>query len=104
MLIALNHYLGADYPGYFHWPAYMRAHKTPAALPCDIAGGPSRPRPTPMRPRGADATLASRLLYEGAPAHAKTLLTGCTPAQALGYTDDAYRQRLADEAMLWHAL
>lgn len=103
MLIALNHYLGADYPGYSHWPAYMRAQKTPASLPCDIAEALTATS-YPYEAAGTDATLASRLLYEGALAHAKTLLTGCTPAQALGYTDDEYRQLLADEAVLWHAL
>ncbi|MDE6331853.1 MAG: hypothetical protein K2L80_04550, partial [Muribaculaceae bacterium] len=37
MLIALNHYLGSDYPGYSGMPAYRCKDETPQQLPDDMA-------------------------------------------------------------------
>ena len=37
MLIALNHYLGAEYEGYSHFPLYSRLVKEPAIMPFDIS-------------------------------------------------------------------
>lgn len=102
MLIALNHYLGADYPGYAGLPEYMRDfNKTPGALPYDIAEA----LVATSYPFSADAsgtTLLSRMLYEGAIAAAKIeLVDNAVPARALGYTDEEYRWLADNEAELW---
>lgn len=103
MLIALNHYLGADYPGYSHWPAYMRNRKTPQNLPCDIAEALTATQ-MPYAAENEQATALSRMLYEGALAYVKMQLTGCTPAEALGYTPEQYADLLEIESPVWHSI
>lgn len=100
MLIALNHYLGADYPGYVHWPAYMRLEKTPARLPYDLAEALVADR-WPYCP-AADASALSRIVYEGALTLAKIrLVPDGDMSGALGYTQ-AQLEWLADnEHAIW---
>lgn len=102
MLIALNHYLGADYPGYSHLARYAAAAKTPARLPLDMAealAGSACPY------RGGDeATVLSRLLYEGAMAEARMRLAGVGEAEALGYDDATYAELCAHESEMWRKL
>ena len=103
MLVALNHYLGADFDGYSHLPDYMRRVKTPQMLPYDLAEAlvaTSYPcRETP------DATVASRLIYEGALAMARMrLVPDADEATALGYTPEQYKQLKANEKTLWQTL
>lgn len=100
MLIALNHYLGADYPGYAHWPVYMRLDKTPARLPYDLAEALVADR-WPYWP-DADATALSRIVYEGALTLAKIrLVPDGDMSGALGYTQ-AQLEWLADnEHAIW---
>ena len=103
MLIALNHYLGADYPGYSRWPAYARADKTPAMLPYDIVEAlvaTSYPYDS-----GGDATVLSRLLYEGALIEAKMqLVADADLATALGYTQSQLDWAEHNRADLWDML
>lgn len=107
VLIALNHYLGADYPGYSHWPAYMRLDKAPARLPYDLAEALVADR-YPYRPadsRDGGATVLSRLVYEGALTLAKIkLVPDGTLAGALGYTDAQLRWLEENEARIWQAM
>lgn len=64
MLIALNHYLGSDYPGYTSFEAYRRRDKTPAAMPYDLAASLAATQyPMTMT---EPATLLNWMLYEGA--------------------------------------
>lgn len=85
MMIALNHYLGADYDGYSHWPAYMRVYKEPSVLPYDMAEALVATTYR-YRTEGADATLLSRMLYEGALAKAKlSIVPDATLEGVLGY-------------------
>ncbi len=102
VLIALNHYLGADYPGYSHWPVFMRAAKTPEALAPDLAEALIATRyPYEIE----NGTLLNRMLYEGALAHAKqAAIPGLSDAMALGYDETQYRQLLEAEKALWHTL
>lgn len=103
MLIALNHYLGSDYPGYSHIPAYQREAKTPEMLPYDIAEA----LVATSYPFDGDnsSTLLSRMLYEGALAAIKThLVDGSTAAEALGYDDETYKWLLDNEKKLWDGL
>jgi len=103
MLIALNHYLGANFDGYSHLPAYMRLLKTPEMLPYDLAEAlvaTSYPYDNQ-----AGATLLSRLLYEGALVHAKlALVDRSEAAPALGYTDEQLGWLEDNEKELWNNL
>lgn len=100
MLIALNHYLGADYPGYAHWPVYMRLDKTPARLPYDLAEALVADR-WPYRP-AADATVLSRIVYEGALTLAKIrLVPDGDMSGALGYTQTQLEWLSDNEHAIW---
>ncbi len=104
MLIALNHYLGADYSGYRHrWPAYARNEKTPENLPYDIAEALVATR----YPYKADhnATALSRMLYEGALICAKlALVPEGNLAGALGYTDKELQWVEVNSGQLWQTM
>lgn len=103
MLIALNHYLGADYQGYSHLPHYQRAVKTPEQLPYDLAEALVATE-YPFE-EGENTTLLSRMLYEGALAFAKKrLVDASSPAPALGYDEDTYQSLLKSERDIWRAL
>lgn len=87
MVIALNHYLGASYPGYSHWEEYRRAGKTPEALPYDLAAALTATQ-IPMAGDG-EATLLDWMLYEGGLVEARMrLVEGADLAHALGYTPE----------------
>lgn len=101
MLIALNHYLGSDYPGYSHWEAYKRAGKAPGALPYDLAAAivaTSHPMAC-----GAEApTLLSNMLYEGALAEARMrLLPDPDEAAALGLLPEEMKFMQAHLPQMW---
>ncbi len=84
MIIALNHYLGADYPGYSHWEEYRRASKTPEMMPYDIAAALVATQ-IPMQ-SDEESTLADWMLYEGALVEARMrLVDNPDLATALGY-------------------
>ena len=102
MLIALNHYLGADYPGYSHVESYRRKLKTPARLPADI----TEALVATSCPYVSDdvASVLSRLLYEGALIEAITRLARISPAEAMGYTADEYAYLEQHETQLWQTL
>lgn len=103
MLVAMNHYLGAGYPGYSGWPEYARAQKTPQALPYDVAEALACTE-KPYQESGDD-TLLRRMLYEGAAVKARmALVRNSTPAAALGYSDGEYKWLCDNEAGLWQAL
>lgn len=103
MLVALNHYLGADFDGYSHLPSYMRLVKTPQMLPFDVAEAlvaTSYPYQY-----SDESTVLSRLLYEGVIAHLRCKLVGKPDiALALGYTPEQYEWLERNEKGLWNAL
>lgn len=104
MLIALNHYLGSDYPGYSHWPVFMRQNKKQEALPYDLAEALVATS-YPYALHGEDATLLSRMVYEGAITHAKmTLVPQSDPAKALGYTDVEFKWLADNEHSIWRSI
>ena len=102
MLIALNHYLGADYAGYTGMPVYRRASKTPERLPLDVAEALLGTQ-YPYEP-SQDATVLSRLLYEGAQAALRMRVAACSAVDALGYTDQEYALLSDHESELWQML
>lgn len=101
MMIALNHYLGEDYPGYSHWPGYMRRQKSPDRIPYDIAEALVATQ-YPYQAEGAAATVLSRMLYEGALTSAKmALVENSDLALALGYNDSDLRWLQDNEKAIW---
>lgn len=100
VLVALNHYLGSDYPGYETMPSYVRDGKTPSRLPADVAEAVVRVR-YPYTP--VEGTLLERMLYEGAVAQVVANAAG-SDGDALGYdtTDLDNAGRRLKEA--WQAL
>ncbi|MDE7386275.1 MAG: hypothetical protein K2N28_03965 [Muribaculaceae bacterium] len=100
VLVALNHYLGSDYPGYETMPSYVREGKTPTRLPADVAEAVVRVR-YPYSP--VEGTLLERMLYEGAVAEVVAQATG-NDGDALGYSIadlDTADHRLKD---VWYTL
>lgn len=84
VLIALNHYLGADFPGYAGWQEYRRAIKTPDMIPYDLAGVLAATQ-YPMADN--QPTLLSWMLYEGALVEGRMrLVPDATLDKALGYS------------------
>lgn len=104
VLIALNHYLGADYPGYSHWEAYMRANKTPQMLPYNVAEALVATR-HPFEPGADEPTLLSRMLYEGALVEAvMRLVPKAKEASALGYTQSQLEFARASTRQMWQEM
>ncbi|MDE6134689.1 MAG: hypothetical protein K2F79_03855 [Muribaculaceae bacterium] len=104
LFIALNHYLGSDYPGYTHWPEYMRRQKSPQRLPYDLAEALVATS-YPYSASGAEATALSRMLYEGAVVYAVTrLVDNPSEALALGYGQEEMGWFSKHETELWRAL
>jgi len=103
MLIALNHYLGADFAGYSHLPEYMKAAKTPAQLPYDICEALIASR-YPFEGT-FETTVLSRMLYEGAIIVAKlSLLPKGDVARAMGYTDSELKWLTDHRVEIWQQL
>ena len=104
MLIALNHYLGADYPGYSHWPSYMRQTKTIQSLPYDMAEALVATS-YPYTLEGEDDTALARMIYHGVLATIRQqLVPGSNRADALGYTPEQLKWLEDNERNLWHSL
>lgn len=104
MLVALNHYLGADYPGYSHWPVYMRLGKSPENMPYDIAEALVATS-YPYSATGDDNTLLAAMLYQGALAHARrSLVREGRPGTALGYDDLRMKKLHEEEGAIWRSL
>jgi len=105
VMIALNHYLGADYAGYdgrFH--EYEKVLKEPRRIPYDVAEAIVSVS-YPFDSRGTVPTVVSRMLYEGALVEAvMRVVSGAAEADALGITHEQYDWLLANEASLWREL
>lgn len=102
--IALNHYLGPDYPGYVGMEGYQRVVKTPQMLPYDMAEALVALR-YPLSDAGGERSVAERMLYEGALALAKLrLVPDAEPWMALGYQPEQYQWLEEHEAELWRKL
>lgn len=103
MLIGLNHYLGADYQGYAGFDDYRRRLKRPDRIVYDVAEAVVASA-YPFAGR-ADATVLSRMLYEGALMYALLKsVPGATEASVLGYDDAQMRWAEDNEARIWDAM
>lgn len=101
VLVALNHYLGADYPGYASMPAYMVSQKVPARIVPDVVEALVRVN-YPYEP--VDGTLIERMLYEGAVTKAVAMALGGDIGQAMGYTRSQLDVAVGHEGEAWNAL
>lgn len=103
MFVALNHYLGADHPAYRGMPAYRLAEKNPDRLPYDVTEAMIC-RKYPYTP-GKDATVLTRILYEGIVTLAKIeLVPEGSMSGALGYTEDQLQWLDDHQQQLWAAI
>ncbi len=103
VLIALNHYLGAEYAGYKGWPGYIREQKTPEQLPYDVTEALIATQ-YPYRP-GGENTVLSRIAYEGALVMAKVrLVPQGTLAGALGCSVSDLQWLEQNQADIWNRL
>lgn len=103
MLIGLNHYLGAGYPGYASFDAYRCRLKEPQRIPFDVAEAviaSAFPYETT-----AESTVLSRMLYEGALLYALSeVLPDADDAALMGYTDEELQWARSNEADAWRKM
>lgn len=105
--VALNHYLGADYPGYAgRFPAYITANKIITMLPIDLTEAILRSEFAFIPDSIDPPTLLNRMLYDGAVTYAiKSCLPPKTPLSALlGITPEQTQWLTKNEAEVWRAM
>lgn len=103
ILLGLNHYLGADYPGYGSFGSYVLPFKVSTRIPLDIAEA-SVAVNYPYQP-GDDATVLNRLLYEGALMHAViAVVPDATPWMVLNYGKNEADEVARAESHIWNAI
>jgi len=103
MFVALNHYLGKDYPGYGYFENYQRITKTPKHLPYDIAEAIVKSK-YPYQYRDGN-TVLNVLLYNGAiMAAIMNIVPDAEEAEALGYSIDQLLWLDENEKEAWNAL
>lgn len=103
VFVALNHYLGEDYPGYGYFDAYQRITKTERHLPYDVAESIIQSKfPYEL----ADGnTVCNELLYQGAVIVAvMETVPNADLAEALGYTKAQMQWVEDNEKEAWNAL
>ncbi len=103
LFVGLNHYLGADYEPYGHFPDFIRRDKRAARLPIDVTEAAVKVG-YPFSPGTAYPTVLNRLLYEGAVVEAVMQAAGVDEAAALGYSPDQWQWMTANERQAWDAL
>ncbi len=103
VLIALNHYLGANHPAFAGWPEYKRCLKERKMLIYDLAEALTATT-LPYAPSGKP-TVLSRLLYEGALAHAKIAeLDSPDMPMIFGYTKEQLNDVASNRRFMWERL
>lgn len=104
LLLGLNHYLGASYPGYQGYVEnYMLPLKEPRRVVYDVAEALISMR---YPYAGTDgSTLLSRMLYDGAILAAMLrTVPGSTLQSVMGYTDEQMRWAADNENAVWSEL
>lgn len=101
IFVALNHYLGEDYPGYAgRFQDYQRRVKTEAALPYQLAEALIA---SAYPYEGAN--VSHRLMYEGALAAAsEAVVPHSKEGEALCYSDAEMEWAMTNEADIWRTL
>lgn len=103
MLVGLNHYLGADYPGYSNFDSYRRRTKLVKYMPYDMVEAMVSSA-YPYVPT-ENATVLERMLYHGA---VVTAVMNAVPeaslADALGYTREQYEWVVENSNEIWNMM
>lgn len=104
LLLGLNHYLGASYPGYQGYVEnYMLPLKEPRRVVYDVAEALISMRYPYAETDGS--TLLSRMLYDGAILAAMLrTVPGSTLQSVMGYTDEQMRWAADNENAVWSEL
>lgn len=102
VILALNHYLGAQHPAYNGFAEYVRRQKEPERVAVDLAEAIVSLR-FPYD-GGSYPTVLSRLLREGAIIEAVMRLTGVDEAAALGFTPDQAEWAVSNERQAWETM
>lgn len=103
VIVALNHYLGADFDGYESFPDYERRLKVKRMIAPDAVEAMVASR-HPYQP-SAEATALHRMLYEGALVYVKMAVTdGLTLSDAIGISGDDLDWLKANERSIREAL
>ncbi len=104
VLVALNHYLGADYEGYASMPDHISRNKTIDRLPLDVAEAWTATR-LPFPDTIPSPTLLSRMAYEGAILALVSDRTGVGDGPLLlGWTPGEWTDAVAHESEAWKRL
>ncbi len=103
VMVALNHYLGADYEGYAGMPVYQKALKTPDRIVYDVAEAWLSSR-YPYK-KNAGQKVSNRMFYEGALMLAVKEATATDNEwQLLGMTPDEWQTAKGAEAEAWREM
>lgn len=104
LLLGLNHYLGASYPGYQGYVEnYMLPLKEPRRVVYDVAEALISMRYPYAETDGS--TLLGRMLYDGAILAAMLrTVPGSTLQSVMGYTDEQMRWAADNERAVWSEL
>lgn len=104
VLLALNHYLGIDYPGYQSFPEYVRRGKSARRVAYDVGEAWLRAR-YPFPDSIVAPTLLQRMAYEGAIlAELSEELGDADRATLLGWTAEELADVGANERRAWDTL
>lgn len=104
IFIALNHFLGSDYPGYDGWPEQTKRAAVPERIPVAAVEALIRSSDvTGKRPYGT--TLSAVLFHEGAISYATSvLMPDVDTGLILGFTPDEMKWLRTHERQLWNEL
>lgn len=107
LYVALNQYLGENYPGYSgRYPQFLAENKRPAMLPADITEALLQSAFPYQAPADESSPLIYQMLHDGAVAYAMTrLLPPDTPLYAiLGLSPDRVKWLQENEASVWRSM
>lgn len=103
MLVALNHYLGSEFPGYSNFDTYLRRFKTLHYLPYDIAE--SRIAYSYPFQQTYDSKVINRLMYEGALSMAlMKIVPDASLEDVIGCSVEELQWMQENEKNIWNAL
>lgn len=103
MFIALNHFLGKDFPGYSDWEHYLREFKTPEQLPFALAESLVLYKYPYVRTE--TSTALSRMMYEGVMTYVKLkIVPNATLSNTLGYSTEQLEWLDSHYQEMWETL
>jgi len=104
ILVALNPYLGADYPGYSSFPLHIRRLKSSDRLPLDVAEAWTA-SVYPFADDTPSPTVAQEIAWQGAVlANVADMLGIDDGAFLMGWTDDEWNEAVMNEGEAWRRL